>query len=126
VVTVTGPVLPPAGATTTRELAVALVILAGVPLILTVLSAAAALKSVPVIVTVAPALPELGVMEVIVGIGVTGGLFFLQAGKSTNKIIASGHGSNSWSVFISTSFFIFVGQTYSKELRGKVQMDQRP
>lgn len=93
--TVTGPVVPPGGATTTRELAEAVVTLAAVPLNLTVLSEAVALKLTPVIVTVVPTLPVVGEIVVIPGGGGGGGggggLFLPQAAKRRINSAATDH-----------------------------------
>jgi hypothetical protein len=62
----------PAGTVVTIEVAVGVpVIVAAVPLNLTVLFAAVVLKFVPVMVTVAPTTPDAGVKLVMVGVGGT-------------------------------------------------------
>jgi hypothetical protein len=79
VVIVTVPVLPPAGAVTDSDVAVALVTVAAVPLNFTVLPAMVASKLLPVIVTAVPAGPDTGLMDAITGAGAEGvGLFFLH------------------------------------------------
>ena len=62
-VTVIGPLIAPAGTETTRLVAVAEVMVAFVPLKLTVSCEAVALKLAPEIVTWVPAVPERGVNE---------------------------------------------------------------
>ena len=64
---VKGPVVPPAGATATIVVTVALLTVAVIPLNFTVLLVATASKLVPVIVTGVPTAPDTGLIEVIVG-----------------------------------------------------------
>jgi hypothetical protein len=66
-VTITAPLLPPAGAVVVMEVALAAVTTAAVPLNLTVLLAAVGSKLVPVMVTGVPAVPLKGLREVMVG-----------------------------------------------------------
>ncbi|MGA7827829.1 MAG: hypothetical protein WCA04_09220, partial [Geobacteraceae bacterium] len=69
-ITVTDPVVAPAGTVVTIWVAVELVTTAAVPLNITMLLAGVVLKLVPVMVTVVPGGPEDGAREVIVGAGV--------------------------------------------------------
>ncbi len=66
-VSVTAPVLPPAGAVTTSEVLVADVMVAAVPLNLTELLATTGSKLVPVMVIAVPALAEMGLIVLITG-----------------------------------------------------------
>src|SRR5687768_2287979 len=59
--TASGPVLAPVGTVTTSVLAVAVVMVPGVPLKLTLFSAGFGTKPEPKIVTLSPALPRVGV-----------------------------------------------------------------
>jgi hypothetical protein len=69
VITETGPVVAPLGTATVSDVAVAAVTVARVPLNLTVLFAAVAIKLDPEMFTVEPGMPEGGLMPVIVGAG---------------------------------------------------------
>lgn len=71
-VTLTAPLVAPAGTVVVKLVVVAAVTVAAVPLNFTLLFAAVGLKFVPVRVTVAPTTPLVGLMPVIVGeLGVT-------------------------------------------------------
>ena len=72
------PVVAPAGATTSREVLLALFTVAVMPLNLTVLSNAVVLKLLPDMVTSVPALPDEGLIELTAGASGCGEEFFLQ------------------------------------------------
>ena len=83
-VTVTAPVVPPAGATTEIVVAVALLTVATTPLNMTVLPATVAIKLLPLIETGVFAVPDEGLIDVIEGAPEEGEEdgFFLQPEKA--------------------------------------------